>query len=124
MSAKKTPRTPAPAIPDARPPAEARVHPPLQLWLSNPDNANWLRAVFTDSRWVAACHYVKDALQVTPKDLLGPNAELSQVIVRKAALHAGATHAIRLLESLPNRLKADAPPQEEAWGYLSEDIQP
>ncbi len=114
MPAKKTPKKPAVAAP----PKEARVHPPLQTWLSNAANTEFLRNLLADPRFIAACHYAVDVHRVTSKNLLGPNAELSQVIVRKAALHAGAVEFVQTLASLPSRLKTQGEPEPGAWEHI------
>jgi hypothetical protein len=99
-------------------PRQARNHPTLEVWLLQEQNIEWLKQLVADERFLAVCHYVTDEHRVTSSDLAGPQPMLPEVIVRKAALHAGATEFVdgikRLLTKAP-KPKTNLP---EAWEHI------
>lgn len=99
-------------------PRQARRNPTLQAWVSNEANIEQLKAILENPAFVAAASYVIDLCRVTSEDLIGAKAELPEVIVRKAAMHAGS---VQFLDSLKNIIVASrktSPIEPEAWEHI------
>jgi hypothetical protein len=121
------PAKPKPAAKKAAPakpplPKQARSHPSLEWWLSQPDNVARLKHILADPVFVAACAYVEGTMAVTPEDLIGNKAALDEVIVRKAALSAGVKTFVVAITALPNFRKQQATDVPEPWGHIQAPI--
>lgn len=103
-------------------PKQARSHPSLEWWLSQPENVIRLKQILADPVFVAACHYVEGTIAVTPEDLVGAKAALDEVIVRKAALAAGVKTFVVAITSLPNFRKQQATEVPEPWSHIQAPI--
>ena len=99
-------------------PAAARNHPSLKDWISTETNVEWLKSLIVDPRFLAVCHYVQDKNRVTVQDLVGSQAQLPEVVVRKAALHAGASEFVKgIIELIPTKTITPNAPLE-AWEHI------
>jgi len=119
------PAKPKPVAAQATPmpaPKQARSHPSLEWWLSQPENVIRLKQILADPVFVAACHYVEGTIAVTPDDLVGAKAALDEVIVRKAALAAGVKIFTTAIAALPNFRKQQAADVPEPWGHIQAPI--
>jgi len=122
-AAKKVAKPPAkkvakPPVTPSLAPKQARVHPSLKAWLSTPGNVVRLQQILADPVFVAACHYVESMVGVTPDDLVGAHAALPEVIVRKAALAAGAKVFATTLAALPNFRPTAANAPLQPWEHI------
>lgn len=99
-------------------PRQARAHPTLEHWLLQETNIEWLKQLVADPRWLAVCHYVTDEHRVTSENLVGPQPLLPEVVVRKAALHAGATEFVSGVKALLRKAPQPKTALPEAWEYI------
>ena len=88
MSAKKAPT----------PPPEATRYPARNVWLASEANRSHLAAILADPVFLAAAHYAVEVNRVTKQDMLGPIPD--QIVIRKAAIHAGSVEFIEELRNL------------------------
>ena len=94
-------------------PRQARSHPPLKAWLTSETNIHQLREILAHPVFLAAEHYVLADNQVSVTDL---NVALPEVIVRKAALHAGMREAFDGMRKL---VIANTPVEQmEPWAHI------
>jgi hypothetical protein len=110
MPAKPKPaKTPAHVLPLER----------LSDFLRVEENMAFLRALAREPKFIALCRYAEESTRVTPGDLSGPQALLSEEIVRKASLNAGAALLPRYLNHLiATSAKKDAALPEDPWGHI------
>ena len=102
-------------------PEQSRHYPTLEQWLLQEPHVEWLKQLIADPRWLAVSHYVVDEHRVTSADLAGPQPLLPEVVVRKAALHAGATEFVNGIKALLKKVpqpKTNLPP---AWEHIHPD---
>ena len=102
-------------------PRQARAHITLEHWLLQEAHTEWLKQLIADPRWIAVCHYVTDEHRVTSADLVGDKPLLPEVVVRKAALHAGATEFVNGIKNLLNKVSQPKTPVPEAWEHIHPD---
>lgn len=97
-------------------PRQAAVRPTLQAWVSSDENKAWLKALVQDPRFAALLSYAQDLHCVHVTDLIGPKAAMDEVVIRKAAIHAGV---ISLEETIRSLLAPISQTQAtEAWEHI------
>lgn len=99
-------------------PRQARTNPTLKAWVSNEANIEQLKAILENPAFVAATSYVIDLLRVTSDDLIGAKAELPEVIVRKAAMHAGSVQFLDSLKNIIQSSRKHSSLEPEAWEHI------
>lgn len=100
-------------------PVPARAFPPLSDWLKNENNIRRLQRILVDPVFVAACHHAQSFTELKVADLIGKTPCIDQVVIRKAAMHAGATELIETLRTFT--LKNLQPDDLGAWEHILPD---
>ena len=102
-------------------PRQSRAHPTLEQWLLQEPHVEWLKQLIADPRFIAACHYITEEHRVTSADLVGPQPLLPEVVVRKAALHAGASEFVNGFRNLLRKVPQPKTTLPPAWEHINLD---